>query len=101
MKFKYEFLFHSVSISPDPTGKPEKKLNTSQDSKTIHEEEECATTPLPMARETQAPERTRLVVFGVAKIQKTRLLATLSGLKVHSDLRTNYFLLLIKWFLFH
>lgn len=27
-------------------------------------------------------ERTRLIVFGVAKIHKTRLLATLSGLKV-------------------
>lgn len=75
--------FRSVSISPDPTGKTEKKLNASHDSKTIHEEEECAPTPLPTARETQPPERTRLVVFGVAKIQKTRLLATLSGLKVN------------------
>lgn len=79
-------VFHcSVSISLDPTAKPDKKLNTSQDSKTIPEEEECAATPLPTIRETHTPERTRLVVFGVAKIQKTRLLATLSGLKVSSE----------------
>lgn len=80
-----------MSISPDPGGKPEKKLNTSQDSKTVvHEEEECAATPVPTAREAQPPERTRLVVFGVAKIQKTRLLATLSGLKVNLDFEMRF-----------
>lgn len=45
-------------------------------------EDEIPTTPLPPARDVAQPERTRLIVFGVAKIQKTRLLATLSGLKV-------------------
>lgn len=72
-----------VSISPDPTDKAAKKVNISNDSRTIDIEEEIPTTPLPPHRESvAAPERTRLIVFGVAKIQKTRLLATLSGLKV-------------------
>uniref|UniRef100_A0A2M4B693 Putative secreted protein n=1 Tax=Anopheles triannulatus TaxID=58253 RepID=A0A2M4B693_9DIPT len=31
-------------------------------------------------------ERTRLVVFGVAKIHRTRLLATLSGLKLEAEI---------------
>lgn len=72
-----------VSISPDPTEKTAKKVNLSNESKTIDIEEEIPTTPLPPHRgSTVPPERTRLIVFGVAKIQKTRLLATLSGLKV-------------------
>lgn len=72
-----------VSISPDPTEKAAKKVNISTESKTIDIEEDIPTTPLPPHRESTAPpERTRLIVFGVAKIQKTRLLATLSGLKV-------------------
>lgn len=33
-----------------------------------------------------AQERTRLVVFGVAKIHRTRLLATLSGLKLEAEI---------------
>lgn len=71
-----------MSISPDPTEKTAKKLNISNESKTIDIEEEIPTTPLPPHKEATQPERTRLIVFGVAKIQKTRLLATLSGLKV-------------------
>lgn len=76
------FLLFRVSISPDPTEKTAKKINISNESKTIDIEEEIPTTPLPPHRESSQPERTRLIVFGVAKIQKTRLLATLSGLKV-------------------
>lgn len=77
-----QIVLNRVSISPDPTEKAAKKLNISNESKTIDIEEEIPTTPLPPHRETTQPERTRLIVFGVAKIQKTRLLATLSGLKV-------------------
>lgn len=52
-----------------------------------------APTPLPQHREMLLvdgvpPERTRLIVFGVAKIHKTRLLATLSGLKLESEITT-------------
>lgn len=72
-----------VSVSPDPAEKTAKKLNISQESKVIDIEDEIPTTPLPTNRSiVPQPERTRLIVFGVAKIQRTRLLATLSGLKV-------------------
>lgn len=73
----------------------------SNESKTIDIEEEIPaaatagvgnTTPLPPHRDSSSqPERTRLIVFGVAKIQKTRLLATLSGLKVIRVCIQNYF----------
>lgn len=79
---RFFFVVFRVSISPDPTEKATKKLNISNESKTIDIEEEIPTTPLPTHRESTQPERTRLIVFGVAKIHKTRLLATLSGLKV-------------------
>lgn len=73
-----------ISISPDATAK---KLNTSHDSKHLHDEEECIETPVPPRREmAMVPERTRLIVFGVAKIHKTRLLATLSGLKLEAEI---------------
>lgn len=64
----------------------------SQESKVLPEnDEEIPTTPCPPSREVaQQPERTRLIVFGVAKIQKTRLLATLSGLKVKSVLKCKF-----------
>lgn len=62
--------------------KAAKKLNIPHDAKVINIEEEIPNTPLPTNRDVVQPERTRLIVFGVAKIQKTRLLATLSGLKV-------------------
>lgn len=57
-------------------------MNIPHDAKVIDIEDEVPTTPLPTHRETAQPERTRLIIFGVVKIQRTRLLATLSGLKV-------------------
>lgn len=60
-----------------------------------HDEDDLASapTPLPQHREmllvdASSQERTRLIVFGVAKIHKTRLLATLSGLKLESEITT-------------
>ncbi|XP_055837347.1 bridge-like lipid transfer protein family member 1 isoform X6 [Episyrphus balteatus] len=50
-----------------------------------------APTPLPQQRElieSTMQERTRLIVFGVAKIHKTRLLAMLSGLKLEAEITT-------------
>lgn len=90
LAINFLFVHCRVSISPDPTDKPNKKFNISVDSKTIQEEDEpiqAAPQPAPQPTNTEvaAPaERTRLIVFGIMKIQKTRLLATLSGLKVMS-----------------
>lgn len=75
-----------ISVSPEATEKMVKKqLIGSQEVKASNnreEDDECIGTIPPV--DIVAPERSRsrLVVFGVAKIQKTRLLATLSGLKV-------------------
>lgn len=72
-----------ISVSPEATEKIVKKQSIGQHDGKIssnrEEDDEC--TPIPPA-DVVTPERSRLVVFGVAKIQKTRLLATLSGLKV-------------------
>ncbi|BFF95237.1 transmembrane protein KIAA1109 homolog [Drosophila madeirensis] len=61
----------------------------------VNDEDDLASapTPLPQHREMliidgPSQERTRLIVFGVAKIHKTRLLATLSGLKLESEITT-------------
>lgn len=74
-----------ISISPEATEKTLKKQSIGQHDAKISnnrdEDDECINTPIPPA-DVVTPERSRLVVFGVAKIQKTRLLATLSGLKV-------------------
>lgn len=75
-----------ISISPEATEKTVKKQLIGQHdvkmpSVNREEDDECINTPIPPT-DVITPERSRLVVFGVAKIQKTRLLATLSGLKV-------------------
>lgn len=75
-----------ISISPEATEKIVKKQLIGQQhdvkiSSNREDDDECINTPIPPA-DVVTPERSRLVVFGVAKIQKTRLLATLSGLKV-------------------
>lgn len=77
-----------ISISPEATEKTVKKQLIGQHdvkmpSNIREEDDECINTPIPPA-DVITPERSRLVVFGVAKIQKTRLLATLSGLKVRA-----------------
>ncbi|KAL0113128.1 hypothetical protein PUN28_012379 [Cardiocondyla obscurior] len=49
---------------------------------------ENSSTPIPPSRELNivTGERTRLIIFGVARIHRTRLLATLSGLKLEAEI---------------
>lgn len=71
-----------ISVSPEASEKNVKKqLIETKLPSNREDDDECINTPVPPV-DVVAPERSRLVVFGVAKIQKTRLLATLSGLKV-------------------
>ncbi|KXJ79220.1 hypothetical protein RP20_CCG001952 [Aedes albopictus] len=81
---------HRVSLSPDAAGQfkarkynilPETKPSANRD-----DDEVGSGTPLPKDVGMVAQERTRLVVFGVAKIHRTRLLATLSGLKLEAEI---------------
>jgi hypothetical protein len=67
-------------ISPDVN----EKLSSKKDMKGLKDEDEGGDsgTPLPSVS-VVAQERTRVMVFGVAKIHRTKLLATLSGLKVN------------------
>lgn len=77
---------HRVSLSPDTTDhlKANRKYNLIQQS--VREDDELggAGTPVPVG--VVSPERTRLVVFGIVKIHRTRLLATLSGLKLEAEI---------------
>lgn len=96
-----------ISISPEATeaSKTAKKQlsgvvtsagSSSHESKCQQDEDERNATPIPQVKKVileqsvtgtnPTLERSRLVVFGVAKIQKTRLLATLSGLKLEAEI---------------
>lgn len=80
---------HRVSLSPDVTDhlKSNRKYNILHDSKVGQREDDeigGAGTPIPVGVVTH--ERTRLVVFGIVKIHRTRLLATLSGLKLEAEI---------------
>uniref|UniRef100_A0A182XZU0 Bridge-like lipid transfer protein family member 1 C-terminal domain-containing protein n=1 Tax=Anopheles stephensi TaxID=30069 RepID=A0A182XZU0_ANOST len=85
---------HRVSISPDAVEQIKaRKYNLLHESKTLRDEEELigshGTTGGNGAVKDVGvitQERTRLVVFGVAKIHRTRLLASLSGLKLEAEI---------------
>ncbi|XP_065078677.1 bridge-like lipid transfer protein family member 1 isoform X6 [Ochlerotatus camptorhynchus] len=80
---------HRVSLSPDAAGQIKaRKYNIMHETKsTVRDDDDVgAGTPLPKDVGVVAQERTRLVVFGVAKIHRTRLLATLSGLKLEAEI---------------
>ena len=67
--------------------KSSKKYSIIHETKTSNREDDEADsgTPIPsLGIVTQ--ERTRLVVFGVVKIHRTKLLATLSGLKLEAEI---------------
>ncbi|KAG4067242.1 hypothetical protein HA402_000233 [Bradysia odoriphaga] len=76
-----------ISASPEAAEKNVKKQLIGQNDGKMprNREEDDESTPIPPA-DMISPERSRLVVFGVAKIQKTRLLATLSGLKLEAEI---------------
>uniref|UniRef100_A0A1B0D1P6 Fragile site-associated protein C-terminal domain-containing protein n=1 Tax=Phlebotomus papatasi TaxID=29031 RepID=A0A1B0D1P6_PHLPP len=82
---------HRVSVSPDAIDhlKSIRRNNISADRKNSQrgeaEDGDGSGTPVPTVS-TMANERTRLVVFGVARIHRTRLLATLSGLKLEAEI---------------
>ncbi|XP_038111246.1 transmembrane protein KIAA1109 isoform X3 [Culex quinquefasciatus] len=81
---------HRVSLSPDAVGQIRaRKYNLLHDTKGFsgREDDDIGSgTPIPKDVGVLAQERTRLVVFGVAKIHRTRLLATLSGLKLEAEI---------------
>lgn len=62
------------------------------DMKSIHEKDvKMSSTPIPSIKNAVLPrEKTRMVVFAIARIQKTRLLATLSGLKLEAEISALY-----------
>ncbi|XP_058456070.1 bridge-like lipid transfer protein family member 1 isoform X4 [Malaya genurostris] len=80
---------HRVSLSPDAIGQIKaRKYNLLSDSKGTNHDAEDIKAGVQMAKDVSVvtQERTRLVVFGVAKIHRTRLLATLSGLKLEAEI---------------
>lgn len=71
-------LTHRVSLSPDAIANLKAKLKSHHLFNRREDDKE--------AQQLQPFEKTRLVVFGVVKINRTRLLATLSGLKLEAEI---------------
>ncbi|XP_011494762.1 PREDICTED: uncharacterized protein KIAA1109 [Ceratosolen solmsi marchali] len=82
----------SVPVDTSDNYKNTKKYENSSDIKETDIEKglnaESSSTPIPPPRELSVVtgERTRLIIFGVARIHRTRLLATLSGLKLEAEI---------------
>lgn len=85
-----------IAVSPDAQD-PNKATKKPLNSNSVADDEDVLRTgtPIPLRVEpvasaavvpTQSSERTRFTVFGVVNIQTTRLLATLSGLKLEAEI---------------
>ncbi|XP_015586515.1 uncharacterized protein KIAA1109 isoform X3 [Cephus cinctus] len=85
---------HRFSVPADATDqyKGSRKYENLNETKDADIEKglnaETSSTPVPPPRELNivTGERTRLIIFGVARIHRTRLLATLSGLKLEAEI---------------
>lgn len=82
-------LTHRLSLSPDAIANLKSKLKSnnlldnSRNEKKGSDKNDKANTDL---QQQANYEKTRVVVFGVVKIHRTRLLATLSGLKLEAEI---------------
>ncbi|XP_063974640.1 bridge-like lipid transfer protein family member 1 isoform X5 [Diachasmimorpha longicaudata] len=84
---------HRFSLSADSEqykgGKKYESLNEAAKDQDVEKGlNDHSFTPIPPQRDLNvvAGERTRLIIFGVARIHRTRLLATLSGLKLEAEI---------------
>lgn len=78
---------HRISLSPDAIANIKLKLKRGDSEK--NEKNNSPNAEATAGGEIQAQnnfEKTRVVVFGVVKIHRTRLLATLSGLKLEAEI---------------
>ncbi|CRK93957.1 CLUMA_CG007483, isoform B [Clunio marinus] len=74
-------LSHRVSLSPDAIANLKSKLRSNHFFDAAADDEKNSA-----MQHVQTFEKTRLIVFGVVKINRTRLLATLSGLKLEAEI---------------
>ncbi|KAJ8666820.1 hypothetical protein QAD02_008482 [Eretmocerus hayati] len=90
-----KMITHRLSVPVESSDHPKggKKFENLSDVKETDVEKgggnaETSSTPIPPPRELSVftRERTRLIIFGVARIHRTRLLATLSGLKLEAEI---------------
>ncbi|XP_076277867.1 transmembrane protein KIAA1109 homolog tweek isoform X7 [Lasioglossum baleicum] len=85
---------HRFSIPADASehyksGRKYELLNETKDAdleKGLNAENSSTPVPLPRELSIVTGERTRLIIFGVARIHRTRWLATLSGLKLEAEI---------------
>lgn len=94
------YLLELYGTMPETKTVPQRVSLTINDKKqfnrqdTRNDDDDLASTPTPLPQhkdmvvDSIVQEKTRLVIFGVAKIHKTRLLATLSGLKLEAEITT-------------
>lgn len=88
MKFLFRFSIGTADISEHYKGNrkydilTEIRSSENLDTKTDNNN----TTNRESSSSTVKPEQTKLVVFGIARIHRTRLLATLSGLKLEAEI---------------